>query len=123
MSSMRALDPQRPATTSPIVVQEVMRGEIGFDGLIMSDDVSMKALGGPYEERAAAIFDAGLDIVLHCNGELEEARAVASASPPLSGAIAAPRRSGARRDRSRPSRSTSRRRAEFAAIKAELGAA
>ena len=80
-----ALDPQRPATTSPIVVQEVMRGEIGFDGLIMSDDVSMQALGGSYEERAAAIFAAGLDLVLHCNGKLEEARAVASASPPLSG--------------------------------------
>ncbi len=46
-----------------------MRGEIGFDGLIMSDDVSMKALSGPYEKRAAAIIAAGLDIVLHCNGD------------------------------------------------------
>ena len=63
-----------------------MRGEIGFDGLILSDDVSMKALTGPYEERAAAIIDAGLDIVLHCNGELDQARAVASATPELSGA-------------------------------------
>ena len=63
-----------------------MRGEIGFDGLILSDDVSMKALKGPYEERAAAIIDAGLDIVLHCNGELDQARAVASATPELSGA-------------------------------------
>ncbi len=64
-----ALDPERPATTSRIVVEEIMRGEIGYDGLIMSDDVSMKALGGPFEERAAAIFEAGLDMVLHCNGE------------------------------------------------------
>ena len=62
-----------------------MRGEIGYDGLLMSDDVSMKALGGPYEERAAAIFEAGLDMVLHCNGELDEARAVASVAPELSG--------------------------------------
>src|SRR5277367_6797279 len=81
-----AIDPRRPATASSIVVAEIMRGEIGFDGLILSDDVSMKALGGPYEERAAAIIDAGLDIVLHCNGELDEARAVASATPLLSGA-------------------------------------
>ena len=78
--------PKRPATMSSIVVQEVMRGEIGFDGLIMSDDLSMKALKGPFDERAAAVIEAGLDIVLHCNGDLEEARAVASATPVLSGA-------------------------------------
>ena len=66
-----AIDPDRPATTSPVVVREIMRGAIGFDGLLMSDDVSMKALSGPFEERAKAIFDAGLDIVLHCNGDLE----------------------------------------------------
>jgi beta-N-acetylhexosaminidase len=80
-----ALDPGRPATTSPIVVNDVMRGEIGFQGLIMSDDVSMKALRGPYEERARAIYAAGLDVVLHCNGVLDEARAVASAAPELAG--------------------------------------
>ncbi|HEX9167818.1 MAG TPA: beta-N-acetylhexosaminidase [Roseiarcus sp.] len=80
-----AIDPHRPATASPIVVAEVMRGEIGFDGLILSDDVSMKALKGPYEERAAGIIGAGLDIVLHCNGDLDQARAVASATPELSG--------------------------------------
>jgi beta-N-acetylhexosaminidase len=80
-----AIDPHRPATASPIVVQEIMRREIGFDGLIMSDDVSMDALQGPYEKRAAAIIGAGLDIVLHCNGRLEEAQAVASAAPHLSG--------------------------------------
>ena len=59
-----------------VVVRDVMRGEIGYDGLIMSDDVSMKALRGSYEKRAKAIFDAGLDLVLHCNGDLDEARAV-----------------------------------------------
>jgi beta-N-acetylhexosaminidase len=80
-----AIDNRRPATASSIVVSKVMRGEIGFDGLIMSDDVSMKALEGSYESRAAAIIDAGLDIVLHCNGELDQARAVASAAPQLIG--------------------------------------
>jgi beta-N-acetylhexosaminidase len=81
-----AIDPRRPATASPIVVKEIMRGAIGFDGLIMSDDLSMKALGGSFEERAAAVIEAGLDIVLHCNGNLEEGQAVASATPHLSGA-------------------------------------
>jgi beta-N-acetylhexosaminidase len=81
-----AIDPRRPATASPIVVKEIMRGEIGFDGLIMSDDLSMKALKGPFDERAAAVIEAGLDVVLHCNGDLAEARAVASAAPVLSGA-------------------------------------
>jgi beta-N-acetylhexosaminidase len=80
-----AIDDRRPATASPIVVAKVMRGEIAFDGLIMSDDVSMQALKGPHEMRAAAIIDAGLDIVLHCNGELDQARAVASAAPQLAG--------------------------------------
>jgi len=81
-----AIDATRPATASPIVVAEIMRGEIGFDGLIMSDDLSMKALAGSFEERAAAVIKAGLDIVLHCNGDPEEGRAVASATPMLSGA-------------------------------------
>jgi beta-N-acetylhexosaminidase len=80
-----ALDPGRPATISPVVVRDAMRGEIGYQGLIMSDDVSMKALGGSYEDRARAIFAAGLDLALHCNGVLDEARAVASAAPELSG--------------------------------------
>ncbi|HZZ60814.1 MAG TPA: beta-N-acetylhexosaminidase [Roseiarcus sp.] len=80
-----ALDPERPATASPAVVRDIMRGEIGYDGLIMSDDVSMKALRGAYEERSRAIFDAGLDLVLHCNGDPEEAKAVAAAAPELAG--------------------------------------
>ena len=123
MSSTPRSIPDRPATTSPVVVQEIMRGEIGFDGLIMSDDVSMKALQGPFDERAAAIIEAGLDIVLHCNGDLEEARAVASATPALSGASL--RRAERRSPRpGRPSRSTSERaNREFAAIMAKLGVA
>ncbi len=80
-----AIDPDSPATTSPIVVREIMRGAIGFDGLILSDDLSMKALSGPLATRARAVFGAGLDIALHCNGDLIEARAVAEASPELAG--------------------------------------
>ena len=81
----RALDPDHPATASRIVVEEVMRGAIGFGGLIMSDDLSMNALTGPFEDRARKIFEAGLDLALHCNGNLDEARAVASVTPPLVG--------------------------------------
>jgi beta-N-acetylhexosaminidase len=84
----RAIDPDRPATASRTVVDEIMRGVIGFAGLLISDDVSMKALSGPFEARTEAIFEAGLDIALHCNGDLEEARAVASVAPPLAGTSA-----------------------------------
>jgi beta-N-acetylhexosaminidase len=80
-----ALDPDRPATTSPIVIQSIVREAIGFDGLLFTDDLSMKALGGPFGERARAAFAAGVDIALHCNGDLAEARAVAEASPELDG--------------------------------------
>ncbi|MGD1014937.1 MAG: beta-N-acetylhexosaminidase [Roseiarcus sp.] len=81
-----AIDPEFPATTSPIVVREIIRGAIGFDGLILSDDLSMKALSGPLAGRARAAFAAGLDIALHCNGDLGEARAVAESAPELAGA-------------------------------------
>jgi beta-N-acetylhexosaminidase len=80
-----AIDPDRPATTSPIVVKRIMREAIGFDGLILSDDLSMKALGGPFAARARAVFAAGLDMALHCNGDLVEARAVAEGTPELAG--------------------------------------
>jgi beta-N-acetylhexosaminidase len=80
-----AIDPVHPATTSSLVIQEIVRGRIGFDGLLMTDDISMKALGGPLGERAEKAFAAGVDIALHCNGELAEARAVANAAPELTG--------------------------------------
>jgi beta-N-acetylhexosaminidase len=67
------------------VIGEIVRGEIGFDGLLMSDDVSMKALSGDFSERTDAILAAGCDVVLHCNGVMEEMRAVAGAAGPLSG--------------------------------------
>jgi beta-N-acetylhexosaminidase len=80
-----ALDPERPATTSRKVVSEVIRTEIGFDGLLLSDDLSMQALTGSLGERAAAAFSAGIDIGLHCNGNLAEAESVACAAPVLAG--------------------------------------
>jgi beta-N-acetylhexosaminidase len=80
-----AIDPVAPATTSVTMVREVIRGEIGFENLLMSDDISMKALSGTLAERARASLAAGCDVVLHCNGSFEERRAVADACPPLAG--------------------------------------
>jgi beta-N-acetylhexosaminidase len=80
-----ALDPVAPATTSVTMVQQVIRGHIGFDGLLMSDDISMKALSGTLAERARATLAAGCDVVLHCNGSFAERHEAADACPPLSG--------------------------------------
>jgi len=80
-----ALDPVHPATTSATIIERVIRGAIGFQGLLMSDDVSMNALSGSIAERTAAIFSAGCDVVLHCNGRLEEMAEVAAETPELSG--------------------------------------
>jgi beta-N-acetylhexosaminidase len=80
-----AIDPVHPATTSATMIERVIRGSIGFQGLLMSDDVSMNALAGSVAERTRAIFAAGCDIVLHCNGNLDEMQAVAAETPELSG--------------------------------------
>ncbi len=80
-----ALDPALPATTSATIIREVIRGVIGFQGLLMSDDVSMNALAGSIAERTRAIVDAGCDMVLHCNGKLDEMREVARETPELAG--------------------------------------
>jgi beta-N-acetylhexosaminidase len=80
-----AIDPNRPATTSPRVIREVIRGEIGYQGLLMSDDLSMDALSGPLSARAKAALFAGCDVVLHCNGAMEEMKAVMSETKPLEG--------------------------------------
>jgi len=80
-----ALDPVHPATTSATIIQQVIRGAIGFQGLLMSDDVSMNALAGSIAERTRAIVDAGCDMVLHCNGKLDEMRDVVSETPELTG--------------------------------------
>ena len=84
----RVLDPDRPATTSPLVIERIIRGEIGFDGLLLSDDLSMEALRGSLGERASAASVAGCDILLHCNGDLDEAKAVAAVAPALDGRAA-----------------------------------
>jgi beta-N-acetylhexosaminidase len=83
-----AIDPIAPATTSSTMVREVIRNAIGFQGLLMSDDVSMKALTGSIAERARAALSAGCDLVLHCNGRLDEMRQVAGAVPALTGPAA-----------------------------------
>jgi beta-N-acetylhexosaminidase len=80
-----ALDPAHPATTSATIIAQVIRGTIGFQGLLMSDDVSMNALAGSIADRSRAIVAAGCDMVLHCNGKLDEMREVARETPELSG--------------------------------------
>ncbi|MCX7280104.1 MAG: beta-N-acetylhexosaminidase [Alphaproteobacteria bacterium] len=80
-----SIDPQRPCTTSPKVIRDVIRGEIGFDGILMSDDLSMKALDGPLSVRAKQAIFAGCDLALHCNGDMEEMREVASEVKELEG--------------------------------------
>jgi beta-N-acetylhexosaminidase len=80
-----AIDPDNPATTSGKVIEEIVRREIGFGGLLISDDTSMKALSGDFPSKAAAILAAGCDIVLHCNGEMEEMAGIASRTKGLEG--------------------------------------
>lgn len=84
----RALDPRRPATTSRRVIEGLLRGELGFSGLIMSDDLSMQALEGDMTLRARRSLAAGCDVVLHCNGNMAEMRAVAAGVRALSGRAA-----------------------------------
>ncbi|MHA6643403.1 beta-N-acetylhexosaminidase [Mesorhizobium sp. A623] len=80
-----AIDPHNPATTSGKVIEEVIRREIGFDGLLISDDTSMKALSGDFPTKAASILAAGCDLVLHCNGVFEEMMGIASRTTGLEG--------------------------------------
>ena len=80
-----AVDPAHPATTSATMIADVIRGAIGFQGLLMSDDVSMNALSGNIAERTRAIFAAGCDLALHCNGDIGEMREVAGQTPELTG--------------------------------------
>ena len=66
-------------------MREIIRGEIGFDGLLMSDDTSMKALSGDFRQKAQAILAAGVDMVLHCNGVMEEMAGIAAGTKALAG--------------------------------------
>jgi beta-N-acetylhexosaminidase len=111
-----------PATTSAIMINEVIRGFIGFEGLLMSDDVSMGALSGTIGERSVASLAAGCDVVLHCNGNIQEMEQVAANTSELKGA-SAQRAAAALAARRRPSEiDLSTARVEFARILRETGA-
>jgi beta-N-acetylhexosaminidase len=80
-----AFDGRRPATTSRKLIGQVIRGRIGFDGLLISDDLSMRALSGDFTDRAKASLAAGCDVVLHCNGDPAEMASVVAGCKPLAG--------------------------------------
>ena len=78
-----AWDADRPATLSPFVIEHIMRGEIGFDGLIMTDDIDMQALSGPVPDRAEAALAAGCDVVLNCWAKMDDMAPMAERLPPM----------------------------------------
>ena len=80
----RQWDPERPASQSPIIIHDIIRQRIGFDGFLMSDDVGMEALAGDHGQRAAGSVAAGCDAALHCDGKMENMVLVAKAVPALS---------------------------------------
>ena len=112
----RALDRARPATTSPVVIADIVRGAIGFQGLLISDDLSMNALKGGLGERTTAALAAGCDVALHCNGDAGEIASVVDAAHPLAGqslaraeaALANPTVASRRCSKASPLRSTRR---------------
>jgi beta-N-acetylhexosaminidase len=79
-----AVDPAAPATLSPRVIAEIIRGDIGFGGVLVSDDLSMRALGGGLGERTERALAAGCDLALHCNGDRGEMEEVVAAARPIS---------------------------------------
>ena len=79
------IDAKNPATQSPTIIQTVIREHIGFDGLLMTDDINMKALSGHVTERALSALSAGCDIALHCNGDFNEMVQLSEIIPALSG--------------------------------------
>ncbi len=96
-----AIDAEFPATLSKRIIKDVIRKQIGFDGLLMTDDLSMKALSGSFAEKTTAALAAGCDIVLHCGGDMTEMEQVAEAAPMLSGRALA-RAKAALRHRRKP---------------------
>ncbi len=78
-----SIDPERPSSASPVIIEEVIRGEIGFDGLLMCDDLGMGALSGDMRARTAAVLAAGCDVALHCSGNFAEMQDVAATTPEL----------------------------------------
>ena len=117
------IDPAQPATTSATMIERVIRGLIGFQGLLMSDDVGMNALAGSIGERSRAGIAAGCDVILHCSGKLDEMREVAREVPELSGkALVRARQALAARKPPRPFDRTAAK-AELDALIGRLGAA
>lgn len=96
------IDPDAPATLSPRIMSDIVRGSIGFKGVVISDDLSMKALSGDLRSRAERALTAGCDLVLHCNGTMDEMAAVAEGTKVLAGA-----------ERARVERAEGRRKAAF----------
>jgi beta-N-acetylhexosaminidase len=82
-------DAERPASMSPTIIREIVRGRIGFDGWLMSDDLGMEALQGDFGARAAGVVAAGCDVALHCSGKMDEMVAVAEAVPAMAAAAEA----------------------------------
>lgn len=78
-----AWDPDRCGSLSPIVIGDIIRGRIGFDGWLMSDDLGMHALTGDFGDRARGVVEAGCDVALHCSGDMAEMEAVAAAVPAM----------------------------------------
>jgi beta-N-acetylhexosaminidase len=79
-----AWDSERPASLSPVVIRDIIRERIGFDGWLMSDDLGMEALKGDFASRAAGVVAAGCDVALHCSGKMDEMVEVASSVPSMS---------------------------------------
>ncbi len=84
-----ALDAVEPASTSPGIIADVIRGDFGFNGVLVSDDLGMKALSGGFDDRVRRVLQAGCDVALHCSGDMAEMVAAASAATPLSEATQA----------------------------------
>ena len=112
-----AWDTKRPGTLSPIVIHEIIRGRIGFAGALISDDLSMKALGGDLTDRAVGALAAGCDLALHCNGKFEEMVELAASIEPLDRGGSGALRPGAQALRRRPPEP-----ADLTALAAELDA-
>ena len=82
------VDKDAPASASARIIEEIIRGDIGFDGLLMCDDLGMGALSGTMQERTRGVLDAGCDVALHCSGNFDQMTAVASVAPELAGETA-----------------------------------
>jgi beta-N-acetylhexosaminidase len=82
-------DAENPATLSPAIIRDVIRGEIGFDGLLLTDDIDMEALGGTIPERAARAHAAGCDIILNCWAKMDDMQGICDVLPAMSEATAA----------------------------------